>query len=130
MFKIQGPENTFCLDDNISSRFLRVIKIQRSKHLPFSIANEFDGIVIIYLVQYAADSLPFGGVGESGFGRYHGKFSFDTFSHEKAIVRRGFVLDFWFRYPPWTDQKLQLFRSAYRFDYLGILLIVLGFKRS
>ncbi|KAI3449955.1 hypothetical protein Pfo_006620 [Paulownia fortunei] len=82
------------------------------------------------IIQYVADSLPFGGVGESGFGRYHGKFSFDVFSHEKVIARRSFLVDFWFRYPPWNDNKLQLFRSAYRYDYLGILLIILGLKRS
>ncbi|KAL8055493.1 hypothetical protein ABFX02_04G059200 [Erythranthe guttata] len=82
------------------------------------------------MLQYAADSLPFGGVGGSGFGRCHGKFSFDEFSHEKAIMRRSYLLDFWFRYPPWNDNKLQLLRSAYRFDYLGVVLIILGLKRS
>ncbi|KAL6564727.1 hypothetical protein OROMI_016177 [Orobanche minor] len=82
-------------------------------------------------MRYVADTLPFGGVGESGFGRYHGKFSFEMFSHEKAIMtRRSFLIDFWFRYPPWNENKMQLFRSAYRFDYFGILLIILGFKRS
>ncbi|XP_056170062.1 aldehyde dehydrogenase family 3 member F1 isoform X2 [Syzygium oleosum] len=42
------------------------------------------------IVQFVCDDLPFGGVGQSGFGRYHGKYSFDTFSHEKAIMTRGF----------------------------------------
>ncbi|KAL3529859.1 hypothetical protein ACH5RR_009181, partial [Cinchona calisaya] len=82
------------------------------------------------IIQYVADTLPFGGVGESGIGRYHGKFSFDTFSHEKAIMRRSFLTDFWFRYPPWNDQKLQLFRHAYSYDYLGLILNVMGLKRS
>ncbi|XP_057797974.1 aldehyde dehydrogenase family 3 member F1-like [Salvia miltiorrhiza] len=82
------------------------------------------------IIQYVGDCIPFGGVGESGFGRYHGKYSFDMFSHEKAIIKRSFLIDFWFRYPPWNEQKLQLFRFAYRFDYFGILLIILGFKRS
>ncbi|XP_017227608.1 aldehyde dehydrogenase family 3 member F1 [Daucus carota subsp. sativus] len=81
------------------------------------------------LVQHAADTIPFGGVGGSGFGRYHGKFSFDTFSHEKAILRRGFLTDFWFRFPPWDDKKLQLFRDAYRYDYIGIALTFLGLKK-
>ncbi|KAF3452543.1 hypothetical protein FNV43_RR02976 [Rhamnella rubrinervis] len=80
------------------------------------------------VLQYAADSLPFGGVGESGFGRYHGKYSFETFSHEKAIARRSFLSDFWFRYPPWNHNKVQLFQAAYTYDYLGILLIILGLK--
>ncbi|TMW80773.1 hypothetical protein EJD97_015314 [Solanum chilense] len=81
-------------------------------------------------MQYAADTLPFGGVGQSGFGRYHGKFSFDTFSHEKAIARRSFLTDIWFRYPPWSDHTLQLFRSAFIYDYLSVVLITLGLKRA
>ncbi|XP_061350237.1 aldehyde dehydrogenase family 3 member F1-like [Gastrolobium bilobum] len=81
------------------------------------------------ILQYAADSLPFGGVGESGFGMYHGKFSFDTFSHQKAIVRRSFLTDFWYRYPPWTLNKFQLLEVSYNLDYLGLLLVLLGLKR-
>ncbi|XP_060197424.1 aldehyde dehydrogenase family 3 member F1-like isoform X1 [Lycium barbarum] len=82
------------------------------------------------IIQYAADTLPFGGVGQSGFGRYHGKFSFDTFSHEKVVVRRSFLTDIWFRYPPWNDHKLQLFRVGFRYDYLSIVLITLGLKKA
>ncbi|TKY67408.1 Aldehyde dehydrogenase family 3 member F1 [Spatholobus suberectus] len=81
------------------------------------------------ILQYAADTLPFGGVGESGFGRYHGKFSFDAFSHQKAVVRRSFLTDFWYRYPPWTLNKLQLLEVSYNYDYLGLLLVLLGLKR-
>jgi acyl-CoA reductase-like NAD-dependent aldehyde dehydrogenase len=36
------------------------------------------------------DELPFGGVGESGMGYYHGKFSFETFTHQKGVVFRDF----------------------------------------
>ncbi|XP_031384550.1 aldehyde dehydrogenase family 3 member F1-like isoform X2 [Punica granatum] len=82
------------------------------------------------VIQYAADTLPFGGIGESGMGKYHGKFSFDTFSHQKAVLRRSFLIDFWFRFPPWNDYKLQLFRAMYGFNYLLLLLITLGLKRS
>ena len=81
-------------------------------------------------MQYAADTLPFGGVGQSGFGRYHGKFSFDTFSHEKAIAKRSFLTDIWFRYSPWSDHTLQLFRFAFIYDYLSVDLITLGLKRA
>ncbi|XP_072069182.1 aldehyde dehydrogenase family 3 member F1 isoform X4 [Arachis hypogaea] len=80
------------------------------------------------ILQYAADSLPFGGVGESGFGMYHGKFSFDTFSSQKAVVRRSFLTDFWYRYPPWTLNKFQLLEVSYNYDYLGLLLVLLGLK--
>ncbi|XP_075100095.1 aldehyde dehydrogenase family 3 member F1-like isoform X2 [Nicotiana tabacum] len=82
------------------------------------------------IIQYAVDTLPFGGVGQSGFGRYHGKFSFDTFSHEKTVARRSFLTDIWFRYPPWNNKSLQLFRSAYRYDYLSVVLITLGLKKA
>lgn len=42
------------------------------------------------LLHMTVDTLPFGGVGMSGFGRYHGRFTFETFSHEKSILVRGF----------------------------------------
>ncbi|XP_057456192.1 aldehyde dehydrogenase family 3 member F1-like isoform X2 [Lotus japonicus] len=81
------------------------------------------------ILLYAADSLPFGGVGESGFGKYHGKFSFDAFSHQKAILRRSYLSDFWYRYPPWTLNKFQLLEVSYNYDYVGLLLVLLGIKR-
>lgn len=54
--------------------------------------------------------LPFGGVGPSGMGRYHGKFGFDTFSHHKAVMVRPFWSDPSFRYPPYTSFKQKLLR--------------------
>ncbi len=45
--------------------------------------------------------LPFGGVGLSGMGKYHGKAGFDTFSHQRSILKRPFWLDLEFRYPPY-----------------------------
>ena len=46
--------------------------------------------------------LPFGGVGNSGIGSYHGKASFDTFSHRKSILKNSFRFDLKWRYPPYT----------------------------
>ncbi|MFN9647296.1 MAG: aldehyde dehydrogenase family protein, partial [Pseudanabaena sp.] len=46
--------------------------------------------------------LPFGGVGNSGIGSYHGKASFDTFSHRKSILKNSFRFDIKWRYPPYT----------------------------
>ncbi|XP_065630934.1 aldehyde dehydrogenase family 3 member F1 [Quercus suber] len=81
------------------------------------------------LVQFLCDALPFGGVGQSGIGRYHGKYSFDTFSHEKTVMQRAFFPELEPRYPPWNDFKLKFIRLAYDFDYLGILLLMLNLKR-
>ncbi|XWS29240.1 hypothetical protein CRYUN_Cryun24cG0011300 [Craigia yunnanensis] len=82
------------------------------------------------MVQFLCDALPFGGVGQSGFGRYHGKYSFDTFSHEKAILHRGFYPELEPRYPPWTGFKLRFIKLAYRFDYFGLILLLMGLKKS
>lgn len=53
--------------------------------------------------------LPFGGIGESGIGKYHGKFSYDTFSNKKGIMKKSFLLDLKLRYPPYKD-KFRMFR--------------------
>ncbi|KAH9662925.1 Aldehyde dehydrogenase family 3 member F1 [Citrus sinensis] len=81
------------------------------------------------LVQQLCDVLPFGGVGQSGIGRYHGHYSFETFSHEKAIMQRSFFLELEPRYPPWNDFKMKFLRLAYDFDYFNLLLLLLGLKR-
>lgn len=52
------------------------------------------------LSQLLPPQLPFGGLGESGMGVYHGKAGFDTFSHPRAIMRRRFLGENSFRYPP------------------------------
>ena len=55
--------------------------------------------------------LPFGGVGNSGMGVYHGQFGFDTFSHLKTVMKRSFWLDIPLRYPPFSRFKLQLLKK-------------------
>lgn len=52
------------------------------------------------VVHITGDDLPFGGVGDSGMGRYHGKASFDCFTHERVVLRRSLAFDPDFRYPP------------------------------
>ena len=55
--------------------------------------------------------MPFGGVGTSGMGRYHGKYSFDTFSHYKSILKFHNKIDIPLRYPPYDDKKLDLIKK-------------------
>jgi aldehyde dehydrogenase (NAD+) len=59
------------------------------------------------VMHIGVNALPFGGVGESGIGSYHGKASFNTFSHFKSVLRREFWLDLDWRYAPYTAQKLK-----------------------
>ncbi|MGF1567145.1 MAG: aldehyde dehydrogenase [Nodosilinea sp.] len=61
-------------------------------------------------LQAAIWDLPFGGVGRSGMGAYHGKHSFDTFSHHKGVLRKPFWLDLNWRYAPY-EGKLKLFKK-------------------
>lgn len=62
------------------------------------------------VMQFAVPGLPFGGVGNSGMGKYHGKASFDTFSHYKSVLNRSLILDVKLRYAPYTKSKLQLLK--------------------
>lgn len=58
--------------------------------------------------------LPFGGIGTSGHGSYHGKYSFDTFSHHKSVMKKGTWLDLSFRYPPYRKISLWLAKLLLR----------------
>nr|WP_288935793.1 aldehyde dehydrogenase [uncultured Allomuricauda sp.] len=60
------------------------------------------GTINDVVVHISNKDLPFGGVGQSGIGGYHGKYSFDLFSHHKSIVKRGTWLDVPLRYAPYN----------------------------
>ncbi len=62
--------------------------------------------VVVHLTN---KNLPFGGIGPSGMGAYHGYFSFETFSHQQAVVTRSFWFENRLRYPPYKG-KLSLFK--------------------
>ncbi|TCN58767.1 aldehyde dehydrogenase [Flavobacterium circumlabens] len=56
------------------------------------------------VVHFSNKRLPFGGVGHSGIGAYHGRLSFDIFSHHKGVVKKGNWLDLPMRYAPYKDK--------------------------
>lgn len=60
------------------------------------------------IMHVGVAQLPFGGVGESGIGKYHGKASFDTFSHYKSILAKPFWLDLPWRYAPYQGKLEQI----------------------
>lgn len=68
------------------------------------------GCVNDTIIHLASDRLPFGGVGNSGMGGYHGKYSFDTFTHEKSIVSKANWLDLPVRYAPFSQKKLRIIK--------------------
>ncbi|MBP7738652.1 MAG: aldehyde dehydrogenase [Spirochaetes bacterium] len=60
-----------------------------------------------------SQELPFGGIGDSGMGRYHGKSGFDTFSHQRGILTRDILVDMKLRYPPY-NKKVRLLKFLFR----------------
>jgi len=63
------------------------------------------------LLHVSSPYLPFGGVGDSGMGRYHGKASFDTFSHHKSIMNKSTKMDIDVRYRPYDEKKIKMIRK-------------------
>ncbi|KAF7200890.1 aldehyde dehydrogenase family 3 member B1 isoform X1 [Nothobranchius furzeri] len=64
------------------------------------------------IVHMTLPGLPFGGVGGSGWGNYHGRWGFETFSHRRACMLRGWALERLngLRYPPYSEEKLKWLR--------------------
>ena len=87
----------FSEDRAVQERFLR--------RVPFG-----GGCINDTIIHLATSRMPFGGVGDSGMGGYHGKASFETFSRRKSIVRKSTRLDVPLRYAPYTEQTEKLLR--------------------
>lgn len=62
------------------------------------------------IMHIASHNMPFGGVGNSGMGSYHGKYSFDTFTHYKSIIKRSNLIDMPMRYHPYKDSNYKLIK--------------------
>lgn len=75
------------------------------RHLHFG-----GGCINDTIVHLATESMPFGGVGQSGMGQYHGRWGFETFSHTKSIIDKATWLDLDMRYQPYTLQKHRLIK--------------------
>lgn len=80
------------------------------------------------IMHVAVPELPFGGVGGSGMGAYHGKLSFDTFSHSRAVMLKDIGGEFLMnmRYPPYTAQKMGMVLWLAAKSPNGVLKKVLG----
>jgi len=81
---------------------------------------------LVATLQLTNQHLPFGGVGESGMGAYHGTFSFDAFTHRKAVLDRSFLGEAKARYPPYTRGKLKILKGVLKGNPLAMLQAALG----
>ena len=89
----------FTADQNLEDRILSTVSFG-------------GGAVNDTIAQLGNHHLSFGGVGASGFGSYHGKSSFDAFSHQKSVMKKPFWPDVPIRYAPYDDLKLGLVRKV------------------
>lgn len=62
------------------------------------------------MTHLATPHLPFGGVGTSGLGSYHGAQSFQTFSHMKGVLKKSTKINLSFIFPPYNKEKVKLLR--------------------
>lgn len=83
---------------------------RRMKKVLLSQLHFGGGCVNDTMIHLATERMPFGGVGESGMGSYHGKWGFDTFSHMKSIVDKNASIDIRMRYQPYSEKKLKLIK--------------------
>jgi len=63
------------------------------------------------IVHLTSPNLPFGGVGNSGFGKYHGKAGFDAFSNQKSVLRQTLLFDMPKRFPPTKEKDMKILRA-------------------
>ena len=79
----------------------------------FTTRISFGGGCINDVVMHLSnDHLPFGGVGNSGIGSYHGKTGFDTFSHQKSVLEKANWGEPDFKYPPYSEKKLRWIKKV------------------
>lgn len=91
----------FTTDKKAEKRFVQ--------HLSFG-----GGCVNDTIIHLAVHGMPFGGIGDSGMGSYHGKTGFDTFTHYKSVLKKANWLDLPFRYQPYNKLKSSLLRMFLR----------------
>lgn len=79
---------------------------ENSRNIDYVINNTTAGGVTINdtIIHVANGNLPFGGVGTSGLGKYHGKDSFECFSHNKSVMKRGTFIEFKVRFAPYNNR--------------------------
>lgn len=85
-----------------------------AKHTRILEEVSFGGGCINDVVMHAGNlRLPFGGVGDSGMGSYHGEAGFKTFSHFKSILKKSFWFESPLKYPPYSKLKLKIIRTLF-----------------
>ncbi len=83
---------------------------KKTKNMFLNNVSYGGGCINDTVIHLATSKMGFGGIGNSGMGSYHGKKSFDTFSHEKSIIDKKTWFDLPMRYRPYSDTKDKIIR--------------------
>ncbi len=117
--EIFGPILPVLTFDSIDTAIEEVKKLSKplscyvftkSSAIKKKILNEISfggGAVNDAVMHFTEQTLPFGGVGDSGIGSYHGKYGFETFSHYKSVLQKPFLIEPNLKYAPYTPTKLK-----------------------
>ncbi|XP_059653443.1 aldehyde dehydrogenase family 3 member H1-like [Cornus florida] len=129
---VETPEDSFTVINSRSKPLAAYLFTNDEKLKKDFVRNVSAGGMLINdtILHVAVSGLPFGGVGESGMGSYHGKYSFDAFSHKKAVLYRSFKGDSSVRYPPYTHGKLRFLKAIMNGDILGAILCLIGWTKD
>lgn len=87
-------------------------KNEEEKEKLLSLVSFGGGCINDTLMHITSDYLPFGGVGNSGIGNYHGEFGFLTFSHQKSVIEKTNWGEPDWKYPPYTDKKMHWLKKV------------------
>ena len=90
---------------------------ESKKKIKYVLTSTTSGGVTINdtIIHVANPNLPFGGVGNSGVGKYHGKESFETFTHNKSVMKRGTFIEFNIRFAPYKNKLNLVKRIIYSY---------------
>ena len=108
MFPIAKSTELFFLDKTLYERF------SDKKDYFINNVSFGGGCVNDTIMHITSPNLPFGGVGESGLGAYHGKRGFDTFSHYKSILEKSTKIDLALRYRPYNKFKIKSIKNFFK----------------
>jgi aldehyde dehydrogenase (NAD+) len=126
--EVFGPVLPVLFYDNLDEELIRIRKSSKPLCLYFFSNNKdnhkkiinrtYSGSVCINgtIHSIIPHNMPFGGVGNSGMGNYHGRSSFDTFSQKRAIMKKSFMLDQKLIYPPYKT-SLNILKKALKILY-------------
>ena len=100
---------------NANKNPLALYLFTKDKNFEEDILNRISfggGCVNDTIMHISNHNAPFGGIGNSGIGSYHGKRSFDAFTHEKTVLKAS-MIDIPFKYPPYTKKGLNLLKKSF-----------------